>query len=154
MTVADSTLLARARSIQSMVSPWQPSSCTYGLSTLLYSDALRDRCAMGAKVPSDRPDFDPNKVEGTPEELITTRVDVRDFLLPKMNALRERRRLHRTGGSLASPTMSCETNLAWSVLSGSPHTSLLMATKTTCLPGCAKCGARVRRTAPGRLTPP
>jgi LmbE family N-acetylglucosaminyl deacetylase len=48
--------------------------------------------AMGAEAPSDRPDFDPNKVWGTPEELITTRVDIRDFLLQKMHALR----CHRT----------------------------------------------------------
>jgi LmbE family N-acetylglucosaminyl deacetylase len=48
--------------------------------------------AMGAEVPADRPDYDPNKVDGTPEALITTRVDIRDVLLQKMNALR----CHRT----------------------------------------------------------
>jgi len=48
--------------------------------------------AMGAEVPADRPDYDPNKVDGTPEALITTRVDIRDFVLHKMHALR----CHRT----------------------------------------------------------
>jgi mycothiol S-conjugate amidase len=48
--------------------------------------------AMGAQVPADRPDYDPNKVGGTPEARITTRVDICDFVLHKMNALR----CHRT----------------------------------------------------------
>jgi hypothetical protein len=35
--------------------------------------------SLGAEAPSDRPDFDPNKVGGIPDEAITTRVDVRDY---------------------------------------------------------------------------
>jgi LmbE family N-acetylglucosaminyl deacetylase len=65
--------------------PWQPSKLyytAYPRSSILTRYEIM--CAMGAKVPLDRPDFDPNKVEGTPEELITTRVDIRDFLLHKM----------------------------------------------------------------------
>ena len=73
--------------------PWQPQKLYYTAYPRSYIltryEIMR---AMGAKVPSDRPDFDPNKVEGTPDELITTHVDVRDFLLHKMDALR----CHRT----------------------------------------------------------
>ncbi len=75
------------------LAPWQPSKLyytAYPRSHILTRYEIM--CAMGAQVPSDRPDFDPNKVGGTPEELITTRVDTRDFLLHKMHALR----CHRT----------------------------------------------------------
>jgi LmbE family N-acetylglucosaminyl deacetylase len=75
------------------LAPWQPSKLYYTAYPRSYIltryEIMR---AMGAKVPSDRPDFDPNKVWGTPDELITTRVDTRDFLLQKMQALR----CHRT----------------------------------------------------------
>ena len=43
---------------------------------------------MGVESPMDRPDFDPQKVGGTPDEDITTRVEVRDYLDLKMQALR------------------------------------------------------------------
>jgi LmbE family N-acetylglucosaminyl deacetylase len=75
------------------LAPWQPSKLYYMAYPRSYIltryEIMR---AMGAKVPADRPDFDPNKVEATPDELITTRVDIRGFLLHKMNALR----CHRT----------------------------------------------------------
>ena len=65
------------------LAPWQPSKLYYTAYPRSYIltryEIMR---AMGAKVPADRPDFDPNKVEGTPEELITTRVDIRDFYGP------------------------------------------------------------------------
>ena len=67
-----------------MQETWRPSSYI-----LTRYEIMR---AMGAQVPADRPDFDPNQVEGTPEARITTRVDIRDFLLHKMHALR----CHRT----------------------------------------------------------
>ena len=75
------------------LAPWQPSKLYYTAYPRSYILTRYEIMgAMGAKVPSDRPDFDPNKVEGTPEERITTRVDIRDFLRPRMNALR----CHRT----------------------------------------------------------
>lgn len=73
--------------------PWQPQKLYYIAYPRSYIltryEIMR---AMGAEVPSDRPDFDPNKVGGMPDELVTTRVDVRDFITRKMNALR----CHRT----------------------------------------------------------
>ncbi len=36
----------------------------------------------------DRPDFDPRKVGGVPDEEITTRIDIRPYLSHKMQALR------------------------------------------------------------------
>ncbi|MGE3540048.1 MAG: N-acetyl-1-D-myo-inositol-2-amino-2-deoxy-alpha-D-glucopyranoside deacetylase [Candidatus Tectimicrobiota bacterium] len=48
--------------------------------------------SIGVPVPADRPDFDPNKVGGIPDEAITTHVDVQDFILQKTEALR----CHRT----------------------------------------------------------
>ena len=73
--------------------PWQPQKLYYTAYPHSYIltryELMR---AMGAEVPSDRPDFDPNKVEGTPDGLVTTRVDTRDFIVHKMNALR----CHRT----------------------------------------------------------
>ena len=75
------------------LAPWQP----YKLYYTAYPRSLivaryEIMQAMGVEAPSDRPDFDPQKVAGTPDELITTRVDVRDFLPYKMHALR----CHRT----------------------------------------------------------
>ena len=61
------------------LAPWQPSKLYYTAYPRSYILTLRDHACHGGQVPSDRPDFDPNKVEGTPEELITTRVDIRDF---------------------------------------------------------------------------
>jgi mycothiol conjugate amidase Mca len=75
------------------LAPWQPSKLYYTAFPRSYIltryEIMR---AMGAEVPADRPDYDPNKVDGTPEALITTRVDIRDFVLHKMHALR----CHRT----------------------------------------------------------
>ena len=75
------------------LAPWQPSKLYYTAYPRAYIltryEIMR---AMGAEVPADRPDYDPNKVDGTPEALITTRVDIRDFVLHKMHALR----CHRT----------------------------------------------------------
>jgi N-acetyl-1-D-myo-inositol-2-amino-2-deoxy-alpha-D-glucopyranoside deacetylase len=42
---------------------------------------------MGEETPLDRPDFDPSKV-GTPDECITTHVDIRAYLAHKIEALR------------------------------------------------------------------
>src|SRR5712691_4214467 len=68
--------------------PWQPQKLYYTAYPRSYIvtryEVMR---AMGAEVPADRPDFDPNKVGGTPDALITTYVDVRDFILHKMHAL-------------------------------------------------------------------
>lgn len=75
------------------LAPWQPQKLyytAYPRSYILARYSLMQ--AMGAPVPSDRPDFDPNKVGGIPDHVITTRVDVRDFLAQKMQALR----CHRT----------------------------------------------------------
>ena len=73
--------------------PWQPQKLYYTVYPRSYIwtryEIMR---AMGAAIPADRPDFDPNKVDGTPDELITTRVAIGDFVPQKMNALR----CHRT----------------------------------------------------------
>src|SRR5262252_1061144 len=75
------------------LAPWQPSKLYYAAYPRSYILTRYEvMCAMGAAVPSDRPDFDPHKVDGTPEERITTCVDIRDFLLQKMHAAR----CHRT----------------------------------------------------------
>ena len=75
------------------LAPWQPAKLYYTAYPRSFIvtryEIMR---AMGAEMPADRPDFDPQKVGGTPDEIITTRVDVRDFLLHKMRALR----CHRT----------------------------------------------------------
>jgi len=94
MTVAAFHAAGQARPYpEHGLAPWQPYKLYYTAYPRSYILSRYEiMCAMGAKVPSDRPDFDPNKVEGTPEELITTRVDIRDFLLHKMCALR----CHRT----------------------------------------------------------
>jgi N-acetyl-1-D-myo-inositol-2-amino-2-deoxy-alpha-D-glucopyranoside deacetylase len=47
-------------------------------------EVMRD---MGDATPLDRPDFDPQRV-GTPDEEITTRVDVRPYIQRKVAALR------------------------------------------------------------------
>ena len=73
--------------------PWQPQKLYYTAYPRSYIFTRYELMrAMGAEVPSDRPDFDPHKVGGTPDELITTRVDIRDFVTNKMSALR----CHRT----------------------------------------------------------
>src|SRR5215472_11920938 len=73
--------------------PWQPQKLYYTVYPRSYIwtryEIMR---AMGAAIPADRPDFDPNKVDGTPDELITTRVAIGDFVSQKMSALR----CHRT----------------------------------------------------------
>jgi mycothiol conjugate amidase Mca len=73
--------------------PWQPQKLYYTAYPRSYIltryEIMR---AMEAKIPSDRPDFDPNKVWGTPDELITTHVAIGDFISHKMSALR----CHRT----------------------------------------------------------
>lgn len=73
--------------------PWQPQKLYYTAypRSFIFTryEIMR---AMGAPVPSDRPDFDPKTVGGTPDEIITTHVDVRDFMLLKMQALQ----CHRT----------------------------------------------------------
>jgi mycothiol conjugate amidase Mca len=75
------------------LAPWQPQKLYYTAYPRSYIlrryEIMR---AMGAEVPSDRPDFDPNQVWGTPDDIITTRVDIRDFIMHKMSALR----CHRT----------------------------------------------------------
>jgi mycothiol conjugate amidase Mca len=68
--------------------PWQPQKLYY---TAYPRSYILDRYAllrsMGEETPLDRPDFDPNKV-GTPDEYLTTRIDVRPYLLHKVEALR------------------------------------------------------------------
>jgi N-acetyl-1-D-myo-inositol-2-amino-2-deoxy-alpha-D-glucopyranoside deacetylase/mycothiol S-conjugate amidase len=67
--------------------PWQPLKLyytAYPRSYILARYAILR--AMGEETPLDRPDFDPNKV-GTPDEDITTRVDIHPFLSRKMEAL-------------------------------------------------------------------
>src|SRR2546428_12363492 len=56
-------------------------------------------------------------------------------------------RLPQTGGAHACHTKSCVTNLVWSILPASCHTSPSMARRMTCLPGCAKYCVRLLRTA-------
>ena len=70
------------------LAPWQPLKLyytAYPRSYILARYALLR--SMGEETPLDRPDFDPNKV-GTPDEDITTRVDIHPFLSRKMEALR------------------------------------------------------------------
>ena len=71
--------------------PWQPQKLYYTTYPRAYIfkrfEILR---AMGEETP-DRPDFDPNRV-GTPDEEITTRVDIAPYVLRKVAALR----CHRT----------------------------------------------------------
>jgi LmbE family N-acetylglucosaminyl deacetylase len=43
--------------------------------------------SMGDSTPLDRPDFDPNRV-GTPDDQITTRIDIRSYIQRKVDALR------------------------------------------------------------------
>ena len=59
------------------LAPWQPQKLYYTAYPRSYIWTRYEiMCAMGAKPPSDRPDFDPHKVGGTPDELITTRVAI------------------------------------------------------------------------------
>ena len=68
--------------------PWQPQKLYYTAHPrsyiLMRYEMLR---SMGEKTPLDRPDFDPNKV-GTPDETITTRVEIGSYLDRKLDALR------------------------------------------------------------------
>ena len=68
--------------------PWQPQKLYYNAYPRSYIlrryEVLR---SMGESTPMDRPDFDPNRV-GTPDEAITTRVNIRPFLARKTDALR------------------------------------------------------------------
>lgn len=72
--------------------PWQPQKLYYMAYPRSYIltryEIMR---AMGESTPLDRPDFDPNKV-GTPDETITTHVDIHPYLDHKREALR----CHRT----------------------------------------------------------
>lgn len=70
------------------LAPWQPQKLyytAYPRSYILTRYAILR--SMGEPTPLDRPDFDPNKV-GTPDELITTQVDIRPYLARKVDALR------------------------------------------------------------------
>jgi mycothiol S-conjugate amidase len=72
--------------------PWQPQKLYY----MAYPrSCILDRYellrSMGEETPLDRPDFDPSKV-GTPDEHITTHVDIGSYLARKVDALR----CHRT----------------------------------------------------------
>jgi mycothiol conjugate amidase Mca len=72
--------------------PWQPQKLYYTAYPRSYILARYEMLrAMGEDTPLDRPDFDPSKV-GTPDERITTHVDVRPYLARKVDALR----CHRT----------------------------------------------------------
>jgi mycothiol conjugate amidase Mca len=68
--------------------PWQPQKLYYTAYPRSYIlqryEIMR---SMGAKTPLDRPDFDPSKV-GTPDERITSRIEIRPHLDQKMGALR------------------------------------------------------------------
>lgn len=68
--------------------PWQPQKLYYLAYPRSYIltryDVMR---SMGEETPMDRPDFDPSRV-GTPDEDITTRVDIRAFIGRKVDALR------------------------------------------------------------------
>lgn len=75
------------------LAPWQPQKLYYTAYPRSYIFTRYELMrSMGVPVPSDRPDFDPAKVGGTPDDIITTYVDVREFLLHKMHALQ----YHRT----------------------------------------------------------
>ena len=71
------------------LAPWQPQKLYYTSYPrsyiLMRYEVMR---SMGLDSPMDRPDFDPQKVGGTPDDEITTRIEVRDYLDLKMEALR------------------------------------------------------------------
>jgi LmbE family N-acetylglucosaminyl deacetylase len=71
------------------LAPWQPQKLYYTSYPrsyiLMRYEVMR---SMGVESPMDRPDFDPQKVGGTADEDITTRIEVRDYLALKMEALR------------------------------------------------------------------
>lgn len=68
--------------------PWQPQKLYYTSYPRSYIvmryEVMR---AMGDATPLDRPDFDPKRV-GTPDEEITTRIDIRPYIQRKVDALR------------------------------------------------------------------
>jgi LmbE family N-acetylglucosaminyl deacetylase len=72
--------------------PWQPRKLYYTSHPRSYIltryEVMR---SMGNATPLDRPDFDPNRV-GTPDERITTRINIRPYVRQKVDALR----CHRT----------------------------------------------------------
>jgi mycothiol conjugate amidase Mca len=69
-------------------SPWQPQKLYYTSYPRSYImmryEVMRE---MGDDTPLDRPDFDPKRV-GTPDEEITTRIDIRPYIQRKVDALR------------------------------------------------------------------
>jgi mycothiol conjugate amidase Mca len=68
--------------------PWQPQKLYYTAYPRSYILARYELLrSMGEETPLDRPDFDPSKV-GTPDECITTHVDIRPYLAHKIDALR------------------------------------------------------------------
>lgn len=68
--------------------PWQPQKLYYTAYPRSYIiTRYKMLRSIGEKTPLDRPDFDPNKV-GTPDEEVTTRVEIGSFLNRKMDALR------------------------------------------------------------------
>ena len=68
--------------------PWQPKKLYYTSHPrsyiLMRYGVMRE---LGDETPMDRPDFDPNRV-GTPDDEITTRIDIRPYIDHKANALR------------------------------------------------------------------
>jgi LmbE family N-acetylglucosaminyl deacetylase len=73
--------------------PWQPQKLYYTAYPRSYIlKRYEVRRSMGGETPLDRPDFDPRKVGGTPDEEITTRIHIPNYLGHKMRALR----CHRT----------------------------------------------------------
>ena len=68
--------------------PWQPQKLYYTAYPRSYIltryEILR---SMGEKTPLDRPDFDLNKI-GTPDEEVTTQIEIGSYLDRKMDALR------------------------------------------------------------------
>lgn len=70
------------------LAPWQPQKLYYTAYPRSYIFSRYELMrSLGVEAPSDRPDFDPNKVGGIPDEAITTRVDVRDYVGRKLDAL-------------------------------------------------------------------
>jgi mycothiol conjugate amidase Mca len=67
--------------------PWQPAKLYYTAFPRSWFDHIQDFLhRAGLPSPFDRPDLAPDHI-GTPDDLITTRVDVRDYLVQKRQAL-------------------------------------------------------------------
>jgi mycothiol conjugate amidase Mca len=76
--------------------PWQPQKLYYPAYPRSYIlNRYETMRSMGESTPLDRPHFDPNKV-GTPDDQVTTHIDIRPYLSRKTAALR----CHRTQVSL------------------------------------------------------